>query len=113
MALFEKLIGGPVTKAGNHRCRLPDRGGVSGGHGCMPSGPRRSCVGLQDSRCRAWLVHARIVVSLVAGVCPEEARAIWQGGRRGRCSTKEGVKAAARTHAEMRASRSACFSTFA
>jgi hypothetical protein len=39
-------------------------------------------------------------VSLVAGVCPGEARAIWQGGRRDRCSTKEGVKAAARTHAE-------------
>jgi hypothetical protein len=40
-------------------------------------------------------------VSLVACVCLEcqEARAIWQGGRRDRCSTKEGVKAAARTHA--------------
>jgi hypothetical protein len=56
---------------------------------------------LQDPRCRAWLVHAWMVVSLVAGVGPAEARAIWQGGRRDRCSTKEGVKAAARTHAEM------------
>ena len=47
---------------------------------------------------------ACLVVSQVAGARPEEARAIWLGGRRDRCSTKEGFpgssKAAARTHAE-------------
>jgi len=51
---------------------------------------RWSCAGLQDPRCPAWLVRACIVVNLVAGVSPEEARAIWPGGRRDRCSTKEG-----------------------
>jgi hypothetical protein len=96
MALFEMLIGGPVTKAGNHRCRLSDRGGVSGGHGCIPSGPRSSCVGLQDPRCRAWLVHAWIVVSLVAGRVPggspgdlagRETGSVLDEGRRQGCST--------------------------
>jgi hypothetical protein len=34
--LFETLIGGPVTTAGNHRCMLPDGGWVPSGHGSIP-----------------------------------------------------------------------------
>jgi hypothetical protein len=67
---------------------------------------RWSCVGLQDPRRPARLVHACIVMSLVAGVRPDEARAIWPGedgiGARRR-TLPELVKAAARTHAEMSA----------
>jgi hypothetical protein len=79
----------------------PDGGGVPGGRGYIrpapgvrraAAGTRRcwSCVGLQDPPQPAWLVRACIVVNLVAGVRPEEARAIWRGGRQDRCSTKEG-----------------------
>jgi hypothetical protein len=80
---------------------VPDGGGVPGGRGYIrpapgvrraAAGTRRcwSCVGLQDPPQPAWLVRAGIVVNLVAGVRPEEARAIWRGGRQDRCSTKEG-----------------------
>jgi hypothetical protein len=39
---------------------------------------------------------ACLVVSQVAGGRPEEARAIWLGGRRDRCSTKEGFPGSSR-----------------
>ena len=39
---------------------------------------------------------ACLVVSQVAGARPEEARAIWLGGRRDRCSTKEGFPGSSR-----------------
>jgi hypothetical protein len=39
---------------------------------------------------------ACLVVSRVAGVRPEEARAIWLGGRRDRCSTEEGFPGSSR-----------------
>ncbi len=34
--IFETLIGGPVTTAGNHRCVLPDGGRVPRGNGRIP-----------------------------------------------------------------------------
>jgi hypothetical protein len=42
--LFETLIGGPVTTAGNHRCMLPD-GGVPSGHGSIPFDHGAPCTG--------------------------------------------------------------------
>jgi hypothetical protein len=38
--LFETLIGGQVTTAGNHRCMLPDGGRVPKVHGSIPSTTR-------------------------------------------------------------------------
>ena len=107
MALLGTLIGGLVTIAGNHRCMLPDEGGVAAARpaslrppGCavrrQAPAAAGAAWGLQDPRCPAWLVHACIVVSLAAGVHPEEARAIWLGGRRDRCSTKEGFPGSSR-----------------
>ena len=62
------------------------------------AGTRRcwSCVGLLDPPRPAWLVRACIVVSLVAGARPEEARAIWRGGRQDRCSAKEAFPSSSR-----------------
>ena len=90
--LFETLIGGPVTTAGNHRCMLPDGGRVPMGpwqhpfrlpgravrrRQALPALERHA--GLKDPRRPALLMHACIVVSLMAGVRPEEARAIgWE-----------------------------------
>jgi hypothetical protein len=87
--LFETLIGDPVTTAGNHRCMLPDGERVPGGHGSIPLDHQGRAVrrrqappalerraGLKDPRRSASLLHACIVVSLMAGVRPEEARAI-------------------------------------
>jgi hypothetical protein len=107
MTIFETLIGGLETTAGNHRCMLPDGGGVPGGQGCIPPAPgcavRRQAPavagtawGLQGPRCPAWLVHACIVVSLGGWRAPEEARAIWRGGRRDGCSPKEGFPGSSR-----------------
>ena len=91
--LFETLIGGQVTTAGNHWCMLPDGGRVPRGpwqHPLRPAGcavRRRQAppvlkrhAGLKDPRRPASLMHAYIVVNLMAGVRPEEARAM--GGRR-------------------------------
>jgi len=52
--------------------------------------------GLQGPRCTAWLVHACIVVSLGGWPAPEEARAIWRGGRRDGCPPKEGFPGSSR-----------------
>jgi hypothetical protein len=84
-----------------------DVAGVRGGRGCIPPAPgcavRRQAPavagaawGLQGSRCPAWLVHACIVVSLGGWRAPEEARAIWRGGRRDGCSPKEGFPGSSR-----------------
>ena len=66
----------------------PGRGRVPKGHGSIPfdhqGAPRRRQAppalkrhaGLKDPRRLASLLHAYIVVSLIAGVRPEEARAI-------------------------------------
>ena len=65
----------------------PDEASVPGGQGCIPVVPRDAVrrqaplplelrVGRRNRRCPAWLVPACIVVSLAAGVRPEEARAI-------------------------------------
>ena len=114
MTLFEMLIGGLGTTAGNHRCMPPDEASVPGGQGCIPA-VRRGAVrrqappplawGRRNRRCPAWLVPACIVVSLAAGVRPEEARAIgWKkdgiGARRRKASRAR--QATARTHADVR-----------
>ena len=70
---------------------LPDGGRVPSGHGSIPldhhGAPRRwpapptleRHAGLKDPRRPVALMHACIVVSLMAGVRPEEARAIgWE-----------------------------------
>jgi hypothetical protein len=40
MTLFEMLIGGLGTTAGNHRCMPPDEASVPGGQSCIPVVPR-------------------------------------------------------------------------
>ena len=103
---FETLIGDSGTTAGNHPCMLPGEGSVPGGHGRVPAATRvrRAAAGLagagsaRGGRIRgvrpSWC--ACLVVSQVAGARPEEARAIWLGGRRDRCSTKEGFPGSSR-----------------
>jgi hypothetical protein len=86
---------------------LSEGGGVPGGQGCIPPAlrVRRAAVGTR--RRRSCVGTAGSAVSGVAGVrlhgCepggwlrPEEARAIWLGGRRDRCSTKEGFPSSSR-----------------
>jgi hypothetical protein len=107
--LFETLIGDSGTTAGNHRCMLPDGGGVPGGQGVHRSGPPGCAVRRQASAAAgaAWVLQEPAVSDL-AGACrhccepggwrtPEEAWAIWLGGRRrDRCSTKEGFLSSSR-----------------
>ena len=72
------------------------------------AGTRRcwSCAGLQDPLRPAWLVRACIVVSLVAGVRPEEGPGDLAGRKAGSVLDEgrlpELVKAAACTHADDR-----------
>jgi len=84
-----------------------DVAGVPGGQGCIPPAPgcavRRQAPavagaawGLQGPRCPVWLVHACIIVSLGGWRAPEEAGAIWRGGRRDGCSPKEGFPGSSR-----------------
>jgi hypothetical protein len=86
--LIETLIGGPVTTAGNHRCTLPDGEGAQRPWQHPLGTPGRARrrrqappalerhAGLEDPPRLASLMHACIVVSLMAGVRPEKARAI-------------------------------------
>ena len=92
--LFETLIGGPVTTAGNHRTCSTTREACPAAvaASCDHQGtPRRrqapvgtgTAGGLQDPRRPTWLMHTCIVVSpVVAGVRPEQAGRWLGGGRR-------------------------------
>ena len=86
--LFETLIGGPVTTAGNHRCMVADGGRVPKGewqHPLRPPGARRAptagTTGTEAARrAEGSAASGRadaccIVVSLMTGLRPEEARA--------------------------------------
>ena len=88
---------------------LPDAEGVPGGQDCIRSGSlivrgavartRRHWsrrVGHRNPRCPAWLVQACSVLSLDGWLRLVGARAIWLGGRRDRCSTKEGFPGSSR-----------------
>jgi hypothetical protein len=83
--LFETLIGESVIIAGNHRCMLPEGGRVPAAMAASPPATRarrrqapalERHGGLKDPRRPASLLYACILVSLMAGVRPEEARAI-------------------------------------
>ena len=89
--LFETLIGDPGTIAGNHRCMLTDRGKRAQRPWQHPHRPperaapaagttgTEAAYRLKDPRRPASLMHACIVMSLMAGVRPEEAQAIGWG----------------------------------
>ena len=80
--LFETLIGNSVTTAGNHRCMLPDGERVpsqgawqhpfdhKGALRRRQAPPALEWHRLKDPWRPASLMHAYIVVSLMAGVCP-------------------------------------------
>jgi hypothetical protein len=82
--LFETLIGGSVTTAGNHRCMLPDGRRVPEGRGSIPFDHRARRAptagttalelhgGLKDPRRPASVMHAYIVVRI---------ERIWSRGR--------------------------------
>jgi hypothetical protein len=65
--IFETLIGGLGITAGNHRCMLPNGGGVPGGQGRIPPAPRVSRAEAGTRRRWSYVRAAGSAVSRPAG----------------------------------------------